>query len=170
MSTVRNCKKPKKSSNSGINQNSNKNQNINKSQIHNQAKGTIGQVESEVQSLGDEVTNKSGYWCGQTSQNGKENLGENFESNKKGQYNDLRFKTYEKGPFSIHLKVKRPDTPLVEGKRKRGGASLISSMLWLNPRSVSNPPDNMLSLFGKCPQRKWKQIKLWTALSFKIKG
>jgi hypothetical protein len=79
-------------------------------------------------------------------------------------YNDIRFKTYEKRPLNMHLKVKRPDTPLVKGKRKRSGANLISSMLWLNPRSVSKPPDNMLSLFGKCPQREWKPIKLWTAL------
>jgi hypothetical protein len=25
---------------------------------------------------------------------------------------------YEKGPFNIHLKVKRPDTPVVEGKKE----------------------------------------------------
>jgi hypothetical protein len=24
---------------------------------------------------------------------------------------------YEKGPFNIHLKVKRPDTPLMKGKK-----------------------------------------------------
>jgi hypothetical protein len=31
--------------------------------------------------------------------------------------NDLHFKIYEKGPFSIHLKVKGLDTTLVEGKQ-----------------------------------------------------
>jgi hypothetical protein len=34
-------------------------------------------------------------------------------------YNVLRFKMYEKGPFNIHLKVNRPDTPLVEGRKER---------------------------------------------------
>jgi hypothetical protein len=34
---------------------------------------------------------------------------------KKGK-NYLRFKIYEKRPFNIHLKVKMPETPLVEGK------------------------------------------------------
>jgi hypothetical protein len=56
---------------------------------------------------------------------------------------------YEKGPFSIHLKVKRPDNPLVEGRKEKSGGNLISSMLWLNPRSVSNPLGSMLGLFGK---------------------
>jgi hypothetical protein len=28
---------------------------------------------------------------------------------------------YEKGPFNIHLKVKRPDTAIVEGKKEKGG-------------------------------------------------
>jgi hypothetical protein len=63
-STVRNRKKPKKSSNGGVKQSNNKNQNINKSQNHNQAKkrieqGLIKHVESGAQSLGNEVTNKS---------------------------------------------------------------------------------------------------------------
>jgi hypothetical protein len=35
------------------------------------------------------------------------------EREKKEKYNDLRFKIYENGPFKIHLKVKKPDTPLV---------------------------------------------------------
>jgi hypothetical protein len=26
---------------------------------------------------------------------------------------------YEKGPFKIHIKVKRPDTPLVAGKKEK---------------------------------------------------
>jgi hypothetical protein len=56
---------------------------------------------------------------------------------------------YEKGPFNIHLKVTRPDTPLVEGKKERSGNNLISSMLWLKPRSITNPLENMLGLFGK---------------------
>jgi hypothetical protein len=29
----------------------------------------------------------------------------------------LRFKIYKKGPFNINLKIKRPDTPVVEGKK-----------------------------------------------------
>jgi hypothetical protein len=45
-----------------------------------------------------------------------------LKSDKKGNLINLRFKTYEKGPFNIHLKVRRPDTPLVEGKTgKKGG-------------------------------------------------
>jgi hypothetical protein len=47
--------------------------------------------------------------------------------------------------FNNHLKVKRPD----KEKGKEMGTVLLSSMLWLNPRSVSNPFDNMLGLFGK---------------------
>jgi predicted Ser/Thr protein kinase len=34
-----------------------------------------------------------------------ENVSREIEKGK----NDLRFKIYEKGPFNIHLKVKRPD-------------------------------------------------------------
>jgi hypothetical protein len=41
-------------------------------------------VESEAQSLGNEVTNKPGDRYDQTSQNGSEDLGECFKSNKKG--------------------------------------------------------------------------------------
>jgi hypothetical protein len=39
-------------------------------------------------------------------------------SKKENQYNDLRLRIYEKGPFNINLKIKRPDTPLVEGKKE----------------------------------------------------
>jgi hypothetical protein len=36
---------------------------------------------------------------------------------------------YQKGPFNIHLKVKRPDTPLVEGrKEKKWGQFDISNV------------------------------------------
>jgi hypothetical protein len=45
-------------------------------------------------------------------------LGESFKSNRKGKNNDLRFKIYEEGPFSIHLKVKRLATPI--SGRKNG--------------------------------------------------
>jgi hypothetical protein len=69
--------------------------------------------------MGNEVTNKSCDWYDQTSQNGREDLGECFKSNEKGKNNDLRFKIYEKRLFNIHLKVKRPDTPLVEGKKEK---------------------------------------------------
>jgi hypothetical protein len=66
-STVRNSKKPKKSSNDGVKQSSNKNHNLNKSQNHNQAKERMEQVQFEAQSLGNKVTNKSGDQYGQTS-------------------------------------------------------------------------------------------------------
>jgi hypothetical protein len=81
-STVRNRKKPRKSSNSGVKQSSNKNQNVNRSQNHNQAKERIEQVECEAQSLGIEVANKSSKWYDQTGQNGRKDLGESFKSNK----------------------------------------------------------------------------------------
>jgi hypothetical protein len=45
--------------------------------------GLIQQVESEAQSLGNEVTNKSGDWYDQTNQHGMEDLRESFKSNKK---------------------------------------------------------------------------------------
>jgi hypothetical protein len=55
--------------------------------------GSIQLVESEPQHLGSEGTN-----------NGKEDLG-GFKSNRNVKFNDLRFKMYHKGPFSIHLPV-----------------------------------------------------------------
>jgi hypothetical protein len=73
-SSVRNLKKPKEPLNDGVKQSSNNNPNINKLQNHNQTKKSIEQslikqAESEAQSLGNEVTNKSGDWYDQTSQN-----------------------------------------------------------------------------------------------------
>jgi hypothetical protein len=44
---------------------------------------------------------------------------ESFKRKKKGKNNDLCFNFYEKGPFNIHLKVKRPNTPLVVRKREK---------------------------------------------------
>jgi hypothetical protein len=46
-------------------------------------------VQSEEQSLRNEITNKSGDLDGQTSQNGRDDLGKSFKSNKKG-----KIKTY----------------------------------------------------------------------------
>jgi hypothetical protein len=80
--------------------------------------GLIQQAEPEAQNLRNGGTN-----------NGKEDLGGGVKGNTSGKFNDLRLKMYEEGPFNIHLKVKRPDTPSVEGKRKRSGDNLISSML-----------------------------------------
>jgi hypothetical protein len=96
--------------NDGVKQSSDRDQNVNKSQVHNQAKegteeGSIQQVDSEAQNLGNDTIN------------GKEDLGERLKSDKKGNLINLRFKTYKKGPFSIHLKVRRPDTPLVQGRK-----------------------------------------------------
>jgi hypothetical protein len=65
-------------------------------------------VESEAQNLGNKGTN-----------NGNEVLGEGVKSNRNRKLNDLRFKMYGKGPFNIHLKVKSPDNPLVEGKKEK---------------------------------------------------
>jgi hypothetical protein len=100
--TVRNHRKPKKSTNDRIKQSSNKNQNINKSQNHNQAKerteqGLIQQVQSEPQSMGNEVTNKSGNRYDQTSQNEREDLGECFKSNKKGKVMSYILKSTKNG-------------------------------------------------------------------------
>jgi hypothetical protein len=92
---------------------------------------------------------KSGSWYDRTCQNRGEDIGDSFKSNKKGKYNDLHLKIYEKRPFNIHLKVKRPDIPLVEGKKEKKWGQFVSSMLWLNPRSDSNTLDNILGLFGK---------------------
>jgi hypothetical protein len=69
-----------------LKQSSDKDQNINKSRNHNQAKkrieqGSIRQVESEAQNLGNEGIN-----------NEKEDLGEGFKSNRNGIFNDPRFK------------------------------------------------------------------------------
>jgi hypothetical protein len=88
-------------------------QNLNESQNHNEAKerteeGTIQQVGSKAQNQGNEGTN-----------NGKQELEEGFKSNRNGKFRDLRFKMYTKGKFSIHLKIKRSDTPLVEGKKEK---------------------------------------------------
>jgi hypothetical protein len=96
-----------------VKQSSHRHQNLIESQDHNEAKertdeGTIQQAESEAQNQGNEGTN-----------NGKEDLEEGFKSNRNGKFSDLCFKIYEKGSFSVHLKVKRPDTPLVEGKKEK---------------------------------------------------
>jgi hypothetical protein len=82
-----------------VKQSSDRDQNVNKSQNHNQAKErteqeSIGQIESEAQHLGNEGTN-----------DGKKFLGEGFKSNRNRKFNDLRFKMYRKGSFSIHLHV-----------------------------------------------------------------
>jgi hypothetical protein len=68
-----------------VKQSSGRHQNVNKSRNHNQAKerieqGSIQQVESEAH-LGNEGIN-----------NGKEDVGEDFKSNRNGKFNDLRFK------------------------------------------------------------------------------
>jgi hypothetical protein len=112
-STVRSRKKSKKLITDDVKQSSNRDQNTNKSWNHNQAKegieqGSMQQAESEAQNVENEGTN-----------NGKEDLGERVKSNRNEKFSDLCFKIYEKGPFSIHLKVKRPDTPLVEGKKEK---------------------------------------------------
>jgi hypothetical protein len=111
--TVRRCKRPNKSVSDDVKQSSGRDQDVNKSRNHNQAKekteqGSIQQAESEAQKLGNEGTNY-----------GKEDLGESFKSNRNGKFSDLRFKMYEKWPFNIHLKIKRPDTPLVEGRKEK---------------------------------------------------
>jgi hypothetical protein len=64
-----------------VKQGSDRDQNINKSRNHNQAKERIEQVESEAQHLGNGGTN-----------NGKEDLGEGFMSNRNGKFSDVRFK------------------------------------------------------------------------------
>jgi hypothetical protein len=175
-STVRNRRKPKKSINNGVKQSTNKNRSINKSQNHNQAKerieqGLIQQVDSEAQSLGNEVTDESGSRYDQSSQNEREDLGERFKSNKKGKNNDVHFKIYKRGPFNIHLKVRRPNTLLVEGKQEKKWGQFDVLNVMAKSKTVSSPLDNMPGLFGKKPyQTEWKQIKLWTALSSKMKG
>jgi hypothetical protein len=75
-STVRSRKKPKKSVNNGVKQSSDRDQNVNTSQIHIKDKerveeGSIQQVEYEVQNLGNYTIN------------GKEDLGEGLEREKK---------------------------------------------------------------------------------------
>jgi hypothetical protein len=75
-STVKSRKKPKKSVNDDVKQSSDRDRNVNKSQIHSQAKerveeGSIQQVESEAQNLGNDTIN------------GKEDLGEGLKSDKK---------------------------------------------------------------------------------------
>jgi hypothetical protein len=57
--------------------------------------GLIQEVQSEAQSLGNEVTNKTSDRYDQTCQNGTDDLGESFKSNKQGKY-DLLFTIYKK--------------------------------------------------------------------------
>jgi hypothetical protein len=40
-------------------------------------------------------------------------------SNATRQNNELRFKIYKRGRFNIHLKVMRPNTPLMKGKKEK---------------------------------------------------
>jgi hypothetical protein len=112
-STFKRRKKPRKVVTDDVKQSTHRHQNLNESRNHNEAKerteeGTIQQVESEAQNQGNKGTN-----------NGKEDLEEGSKSNRNRKFRDQRFKMYEKGPFSIHLKVKRPDTSLVEGKSEK---------------------------------------------------
>jgi hypothetical protein len=78
--------KPKKLVTDDIMQSSDRDQSINKSWNHNQAnerieQGSIQRVESEAQHLGNDGTN-----------NGNEDVGERFKSNRNGKFNDLCFK------------------------------------------------------------------------------
>jgi hypothetical protein len=58
-----------------------------------------------------------------------------------------------------------------KNEKKDVGADLISSILWLNPRSVSKPLYNMPGSFEKRhSQGEWKKIMFWTALLSKMKG
>jgi hypothetical protein len=92
-----------------VKQSTDRHQNLSESRNHNQAKErTVQQVASEAQHLGTEDSN-----------NEKKNLKEGFKRKRNGKVSDLRFKMYEKGPFSILLKVKRTDTPLVEGRKEK---------------------------------------------------
>jgi hypothetical protein len=76
-------KRRRKSTDDGAKQSSNKNQNTNRSQKHNQAKGrvelgSVPQADSEAQSLGIEITSKSGGRYG-----GGRDIGERFRVTKK---------------------------------------------------------------------------------------
>jgi hypothetical protein len=106
-------KRPKKLVNDDTKQRNDRDKNINISRNYNPAKertkqASIQQVESEAQNLGEEGTN-----------NGTEDLGEGFKSNRNEKFNDPCFKVYKKGSFNIHLQVKRPDTQFVEGKKEK---------------------------------------------------
>jgi hypothetical protein len=139
-STVNRRKKQKKSVTDEVKQSSDRDQNTNQARNHNQAKermeqGSIQQAEPEAQNLRNEGTN-----------NKKEDLGEGVKGNRSGKFNDLRFNMYEKGPFNNHLKVKRPDTPTVERKKKiKEGQFDIFNVMIKSEISL----DNTLGLFGK---------------------
>jgi hypothetical protein len=64
-------------------------------------------------------------------------------------FNDLRLKIYKNGPFNIHLKVKRPDTPLVEGnKEKKWGQFYIFNVMTKSKISFRSTKQYS-RLFGK---------------------
>jgi hypothetical protein len=68
---------------------------------------------------------------------------------KKENNNELSFKTYDKWLFIIHLKVKRPDTPLVEGrKEKKWGQFDIFSVMTKSKISFHSIRE-LLGLLGK---------------------
>jgi hypothetical protein len=60
--------------------------------------------------------------------------------------------------------------PFVEGKKEKKWDQFDIFNVMAKSKIISNPLDNMFSLFGMSPsQREWKQIKFWTALSSKTK-
>jgi hypothetical protein len=132
---------------------------VNKSQNHNQAKerteqGLIQQVEPEAQSLGSEVTSKSGNWYDQTSQNGREDFGESFKGNKKG-------------PLNIHLQVKRPDTPFVEGRKEKWGQSDFFNVMVKFKFSFQSIRQHAWFIWEVTFSERMEANTVWTALSSK---
>jgi hypothetical protein len=90
-STVRSRKKRRKLITDDVKHSTNTHQNLNESRNRNEAKERteevrIQQVESEAQNLGNKGTN-----------NGKEDLGEGFMSNRNGKINDLLSKCMKTG-------------------------------------------------------------------------
>jgi hypothetical protein len=92
-------------------------------------------------------------------------MGEGFKSNRNGKFSDLHFKMYEKGPCNIHLKVKRPDTPLVEGrKEKKWGQFDIFNVMAKSKISFQSIRQYARSIWEATFQKEWKQIKFCIAL------
>jgi hypothetical protein len=112
--------------------------------------GTIQQEDSEAQNLGKEGTI-----------NGREDLGESIKSNRNGRFNYLRFKMYEKEPFNMHLKVKRPDAPLVEGKNEKNwGQFDIFNVMSKCKISFQSIRQYSRFIWEVTSQKEWKHIKV----------
>jgi hypothetical protein len=84
---------------------------------------------------------------------------------------DLSFKIYKKYPFNIHLKGKKPDIPLGEGRKgKKWGQIDISNVMAKYKISFQSIRQYARYIWEVTLSERMKTNIVWTALSSKMKG